>query len=208
MKKYFGLQGKAENLEEVNEDGFKTVYVYHTKYIQDLFYIGPMYHLEYPDAIKILLVLDVDLEFNELIGVGPELTRYYRLRAASFIQENPGSSVGQPGKWQGFNTGVVIYNLKNIRESQLFNQLINPEFYKMATTKYFYGGLGDQDLFTLMGWEYSELFYNLPCQYNYQTYRDIDYTQFSLELDVKNDDPEYRNCKNQGKVIHVNGLII
>ncbi len=38
--------------------------------------------------------------FSELIGVGPELTRYYRLRAASFIQENPGSSVGQPGKWQ------------------------------------------------------------------------------------------------------------
>ena len=64
-----------------------------------------------------------------------------------------------------------------------------------------------KDLFTMMGWEYPHLFYNLPCQYNYQTYRDIDSTQSSLEQDVKEDDPEYRNCKSQGKIIHLNGLI-
>ena len=64
-----------------------------------------------------------------------------------------------------------------------------------------------KDLFTMMGWEYPHLFYNLPCKYNYQTYRDIDSTQSSLEQDVKEDDPEYRNCKSQGKIIHLNGLI-
>ena len=43
--------------------------------------------------------------FSEVIGVGPELTRYYRIRTELFIQENPGTLVGQPGIWQVQETG-------------------------------------------------------------------------------------------------------
>ena len=59
----------------------------------------------------------------------------------------------------------------------------------------------------MMGWEYPDLFYPLPCEYNLQTYRDIDSTTWSLEEDRRQEDPEYRNCNKDGKIIHVNGLI-
>ena len=57
-----------------------------------------------------------------------------------------------------------------------------------------------QDLFSLLSWEYPELFYSLPCQYNYQTHDD------------PTDNPEYvkwkavyKNCSEPFKIIHRNG---
>lgn len=59
----------------------------------------------------------------------------------------------------------------------------------------------------MLGWEHPELFYELPCQYNLQSYIDIDQSEYSKSEEVKKADPEYRNCKQHGRIIHVNGLI-
>lgn len=32
--------------------------------LQDLFFIGPFYHLEFPEEIKVLIALDIDLQFR------------------------------------------------------------------------------------------------------------------------------------------------
>ena len=61
----------------------------------------------------------------------------------------------------------------------------------------------------MLGWEHPKLFFPLPCQYNLQVKLDIDQSQFSKEMDVKDAvaAPEYRNCKQTAKIIHINGLI-
>ena len=50
---------------------------------------------------------------------------------------------------QGFNTGVVLYHLENMRSSHLYNEYVNPENGHIATSdlakKYKYSShLGDQ----------------------------------------------------------------
>ena len=38
--------------------------------LQDLFFIGPFYHLEFPEEIKVLIALDIDLQFRQSIEEG------------------------------------------------------------------------------------------------------------------------------------------
>ena len=105
---------------------------------------------------------------------------------------------------QGFNTGVVLYNLAKMRVSKEYNKYISErrmvemvERYELEST------LAEQDWFTLLGWEKPELFHLLPCEYNLQT--DVEYRKNSKEVEQLWD--TFRNCNEEPKIIHSNGSI-
>lgn len=105
---------------------------------------------------------------------------------------------------QGFNTGVVLYHLENMRQSSLYNKFVNPENGFIATRelaqKYsFSSHLGDQCFFTLLGMEFPHLFYDLPCEYNYQL--DVSFARKEFR-DIFN---SYHNCSAEPKIYHGNG---
>lgn len=72
----------------------------------------------------------------------------------------------------GFNSGVLLLDLAKLRQSELYDSLLNHETIDRLTAKYqFKGHLGDQDFFTLVGMEHEEMFYVLPCEWNRQLCR-------------------------------------
>ena len=116
---------------------------YNAKYFHDLFYLGPVYHRKFINLEKIIF-LDVDLLFQvdilqlekqfskfdipsgSCIGVGPDLSPHYLHKLKQFRKENPGTKFGDPGRLQGFNTGVTLYHLQCLRNSQLYNHYLQP----------------------------------------------------------------------------------
>ena len=51
-------------IETTDAEGRPSVLVPSMKYVQDLFYIAPFYHKEFPEKLKKLIILDIDLEFR------------------------------------------------------------------------------------------------------------------------------------------------
>ena len=112
-----------------------------------------------------------------------------------------------------------------MRRSGLYNKYVNPEDGYIATRelaeKYQYSShLGDQvrytnkasnlcyltcslDLFqcffTLLSMEYPELFYPLPCSYNYQLDKSMAQPEHWEYFDL------YHNCTLEAKIYHGNG---
>jgi len=154
------------------------------KYLNDLFYVGPLYHQIFINLEK-LIFLDVDLEFyrdvkllykqfaqfdsSQLIGVGLDLSPHYRTSLELYRKQNPGTHIGQPGRYQGLNTGVVLYNLARMRESKEWqNYLDKKNVAKLMFNYGFHVTVGDQDWFTNVSFNSSELVYILPCEFNTQ----------------------------------------
>ena len=112
------------------------------KYTHDLFYIAPIYHKKFSNLSKII-VLDIDLAFGasikkvwrefskfrkgQCIGLAPDLSPHYWYKLETWRQDNPDSKFGQPGPYQGFNTGVALYNLHCLRHSLKYNTYLEPE---------------------------------------------------------------------------------
>ncbi|KAL1404160.1 hypothetical protein pipiens_019037 [Culex pipiens pipiens] len=71
--------------------------------------------------------------------------------------------------YPGLNSGVVMLQLDRIRQSRLYEEIIKPDSVKNIVEKYsFKGHLGDQDFYTLMGFEFPGLIYRLDCVWNRQ----------------------------------------
>lgn len=88
-----------------------------------------------------------------------------------YRKENPRTRVGEPPPegLPGFNSGVMLLDLKEMRTSVLYNQLLKPDNVAALADQYrFRGHLGDQDFFTMIGMEHPELFYPLACGWNRQ----------------------------------------
>lgn len=87
-----------------------------------------------------------------------------------YIHEEPIATTGNhPFGFPGYNSGVVLFNLSAIRKSTRYSHIISKENVERLTYKYkFRGHLGDQDYYTLLGYEYPELFQTLPCNFNRQ----------------------------------------
>ena len=187
------------------------------KYVNDLFYIAPMYHGAFMKLKKLIFLDSTDLEFfndillledqfdsmeNKLIGVGLDLSPHYRRFLGDYLKEHPDTPLGLPGKKQGFNTGVVLFNLDKMRYSKLYNSYMTPKMVDVLSKKYKYKmSLGDQDWFTNMGFEHPDLFYVLPCRFNTQT--SIQYLRPPWEEQFE----EYHFCDKKSRVVvfHRNG---
>ena len=188
------------------------------KYANDLFYIAPLYHRTFPQLEKLLVIDCSDLMFlddikkvfdefehmeNKLIGIGLDLSPHYKtFLDISYLPHHPDSNFGKPGSLQGFNTGVVLYNLEGMRNSNVYNSYLNPEEVNRLAEKYEYHfTLAEQDWMTNLGWERPEIFHILPCKFNMQV--SIQYLTPPWEESFMN----YHFCvpASQAIVIHRNG---
>lgn len=74
-----------------------------------------------------------------------------------------------PYGYQGYNSGVILIDLAKMRESNLYENVLNSNYVNSLVEKYkFKGHLGDQDFYTLLGYERPELIYELNCGFNRQ----------------------------------------
>lgn len=130
---------------------------------------------------------------EHLFGLAPELTPVYLHILFKYRAQNShtlfgtpyylnrtaiGNSVGgffsRTAKktkhgYPGLNSGVVMLRLDRIRQSRLYAEIIKQESVKNMVEKYsFKGHLGDQDFYTLMGFEFPGLIYRLDCVWNRQ----------------------------------------
>lgn len=139
---------------------------------------------------------DVRLLFDEfkhfstdnIFGLAPELTPVYRHILYRYRSNYPNTSFGSPyyyvstpGRkhlkhkqhvrhgYPGLNSGIVMLDLKRIRESKLFQESLKDEYVQQIANKYmFKGHLGDQDFYTLLGYEFPSLIFRLDCVWNRQ----------------------------------------
>ncbi|XP_075794424.1 xyloside xylosyltransferase 1 [Pelodiscus sinensis] len=156
-------------------------------YSDSIFFLSVAMHRIMPADIAQLIQLDLDLKFQTnieelfeefdrfprgaVIGIAREMQPVYRHTFWQFRRENPGTKVGEPPPdgLPGFNSGVMLLSLEAMRQSRLYNQLLEPDKVRQLAEKYhFQGHLGDQDFFTMIGMEHPELFHVLDCTWNRQ----------------------------------------
>ena len=147
--------------------------------------LSPLYHLAFKnipkmiflDASDLLFLSDIKLLWEQfhkfsgenVIGLGPDLSPNYQDNLKIYKTNHTQTKFGQPGKFQGFNMGVVLYDLDEMRRSKKYNSYLELSRTKEMIKKYvFHFTLAFQDWFTELGWESPELFYNLPCVFNVQ----------------------------------------
>ena len=200
---------KKQNIN--NEDVTKD------KYSSDLFYIAPLYHLAFLAMDRIIFldstdllfmsdIKDLELEFDNfdtkaVMMIGHDLSPHYRINLEKYLDADPDTNLGLPGRHQGLNTGVVLYHLGKMRDSDTYNMNLTPNKvqeifsrYKMKMT------VGDQDWFTLLSYQKESLISILPCQYNVQT--SLQY--WSRYKDIFS---QYHHCVSPSnvKIAHFNG---
>ncbi|XP_065060646.1 xyloside xylosyltransferase 1-like [Rhopilema esculentum] len=156
-------------------------------YSHAIFFIAPVIHKILPKNIKRVVMLDTDLQFRAdikdlfrlfdsmseraIMALATDQQPVYRHVLWSYRNKNPGTKVGgpPPDGLTGFNSGVKLVNVEEMRNSKLYNQLIQGQNASRLAKKYdFKGHLGDQDFYSLISFDYPHLFYNLPCQWNRQ----------------------------------------
>jgi len=121
--------------------------------------------------IKQLFGIFDNFKGTTIFGLAREQQPVYRHILHMFRDKNPGTKAGEPPPdgLTGFNSGVILINLRNMRESRIYNLLLHNNAVKEIADKYtFQGHLGDQDFYTLLNLEYSALFHILPCSWNRQ----------------------------------------
>ncbi|XP_034738424.1 xyloside xylosyltransferase 1 [Etheostoma cragini] len=156
-------------------------------YSDAIFFLSVAMHHIMPESLTRIVQLDLDLkyktnirdlfkEFDQfppeaVIGIAREMQPVYRHTFWQYRKENPQTKVGDPppdGR-PGFNSGVMLLDLGAMRDSALYNKLLEPSnVAKLADHYRFRGHLGDQDFFTMIGMEHPELFYSLACGWNRQ----------------------------------------
>lgn len=135
---------------------------------------------------------------DNLFGLGPELTPVYRHVLYKYRASNPSTNFGNPyylhllpqrkgvgaaavvadddrigdyikHGYPGLNSGVVMQNFEAIRRSKHYEETLRPENVRNLVKKFlFRGHLGDQDFYTLLGYEFPALIYYLDCIWNRQ----------------------------------------
>ncbi|XP_038672097.1 xyloside xylosyltransferase 1 isoform X1 [Scyliorhinus canicula] len=186
-------------------------------YSDSIFFLSVAMHRIMPTEMTRIVQLDLDLKYmsnirslfgefekfqpGAVIGIAREMQPVYRHTFWQYRRENPQTKVGDPPPdgLPGFNSGVMLLNLEAMRQSELYNQLLNMENVRNLAEKYhFKGHLGDQDFFTLIGMEHIGLFHILDCTSNRQLctwWRDHGYDEvFDL----------YFKCDGQVKIYHGN----
>lgn len=136
------------------------------------------------------------------MSVGLDLAPHYFYQLERYRKANPGTKLGSPGRYQGFNTGVVLYRLDRMRASSLYNSYLNSKQVTMLQEKFKYKiSLAEQDFFTNLGYVHPEMFQVLPCQFNVQ--ESIQYMTPPFE-DIFD---SYHYCceKKDLKIAHING---
>ena len=188
-------------------------------YSHSLFFLSLILHrVENFHQIDKLIYLDIDVQLNgpieqlydyfnhflqdNVMGIAFEqqpvylhLLNEYRQQVGEITRNGGPPPDGLPG----FNSGVLLLDLAKMRQSKLYNSLLNPQQIDLLTKKYhFKGHLGDQDFYSLISFDYEELFYVLPCQWNRQLCQWWRYHGYSHVFD------DYYQCNSSIKLYHGN----
>ncbi|KAM5164613.1 xyloside xylosyltransferase 1 isoform 2-T2 [Mantella aurantiaca] len=188
-----------------------------TYYSDSIFFLSVALHHIMPKDITRIIQLDLDLKFKtnirelfeefdnflqySVIGIAQEMQPVYRHTFWQYRRENVNTKVGSPPPdgMPGFNSGVMLLNLEAMRQSKLYNQLLEPNAVRQLAEKYhFKGHLGDQDFFSMIGMEHPELFYVLDCGWNRQLctwWKDHGYAEIF---------DQYYKCESHIKIYHGN----
>uniref|UniRef100_A0A8C6YW43 Xyloside xylosyltransferase 1 n=1 Tax=Nothoprocta perdicaria TaxID=30464 RepID=A0A8C6YW43_NOTPE len=188
-----------------------------TYYSDAIFFLSVAMHRIMPKEITRIIQVDLDVKYKAnirdlfeefdkfkegaVIGIAREMQPVYRHTFWQYRRENPNTKVGEPPPdgLPGFNSGVLLLDLEAMRQSKLYNQLLEPATVQKLTEKYhFKGHLGDQDFFTMIGMEHPELFHVLDCTWNRQLctwWKDHGYS------DVFD---QYFQCEGEVKIYHGN----
>ena len=106
-------------------------------------------------------MIDADIEFkqsllrlykefdkfepDQLFGLSKDMSPYYRTVLYQYRKENPGTQHGDVGRLQGLNTGVALFHLQRMRDSQEFAEYLDHDNIKKVCDKFhFKGFIGDQ----------------------------------------------------------------
>lgn len=158
----------------------------------------------------IFLIISFRFKPTALFGLAPELTPVYRhilhmykakhnTTFGEYYHQQNISNTTHPRGFQGYNSGVVLINLKAQRNSTEFPKVIMKATVHQMTSKYrFRGHLGDQDFYTLLGYEYPHLIQTLNCGFNRQLctwWRDHGYSDIFKY---------YAKCDHDTVVLHGN----
>ena len=71
-------------------------------------------------------------------GIGLDLSPHYYLNLKSHPRPESLHGLGSPGKGQGLNTGVVLYQLDRMRRSGEYNKLLKLDYVAALQQKYNY----------------------------------------------------------------------
>ncbi|KAK4879873.1 hypothetical protein RN001_008019 [Aquatica leii] len=193
-------------------------------YSDALFYVSLGLYRIAPNDQEFAVMLDCDLFlkddivllFNEfqsfkptaLFGLAPELTPVYRhvlnkyrskhnTTLGSYYDFNYLPNQLHPRGFQGYNSGVILFNFKKIRKSKIYFKVLSKKYVKHLVQKYmFRGHLGDQDFYTLLGCEHPELIQTLNCGFNRQL---CTWWKHHGYIDVFDD---YFKCKHKTVIVH------
>ncbi len=91
-----------------------------------------------------------------------------------YLQSHPNSVLGEPGRFQGLNVGVVLYKLDRIRSSLPYKYYLSQNGTDYLALKYGFTNthLGAQDWVTLVLFEEPALIFPLSCKFNFQVSKD------------------------------------
>ncbi|KAJ3600009.1 hypothetical protein NHX12_033961 [Muraenolepis orangiensis] len=158
-------------------------------YSDAIFFLSVAMHHIMPQNLTRIVQVDLDLKYRTNIRdlfqqfdhfprgqswASPERCSPSTAHIHTFWQyrkENPSTRVGEPPPdgLPGFNSGVILLDLRAMRASALYNRLLEPgNVAKLADQYRFRGHLGDQDFFSMIGMQHPELFYVLACGWNRQ----------------------------------------
>lgn len=138
--------------------------------------------------LKKVIIVDADVKFLDdiqnlhhyfeefsseaIIGIAREQQPVYRHVLYEYRRLNTNTHVGEPppNGEPGFNSGVLLMDLEKMKHSKLYNDILNNAtiIFNLINKYRFKGHLGDQDFYTLINFEYPNLFYTLPCTWNRQ----------------------------------------
>lgn len=189
----------------------------HAYYSKKLFFLSTGLHRLYPAGVRRLILLDVDLHVRSdiallhkhfalfppgtIMGLAHELQPVYHHLLHKYRQQHPGTLCGEPAPRgnPGFNSGVLLIDLEAVRNSSTYKKFLTASGVQWLVKKYSFGGhLGDQDFYSLLSWEFPELFYVLPCTWNRQL---CEWWRHHGYADVFD---EYHRCNGTVHIYHGN----
>lgn len=151
--------------------------------------------------IKPLFDMFDNFQPTNILGIAHEQSPVYRHVLHKYRGAHRNTLIGDPPPKgnPGYNSGVVLFHLENMRNSAIYNRILAGDEIKSLSDKYsFHGHLGDQDFFTLLSVEFPELFYTIPCSWNRQL---CTYWKENGYSDIFD---QYANCSKPIHVYHGN----
>ncbi|KAF8774727.1 Xyloside xylosyltransferase 1 like protein [Argiope bruennichi] len=168
--------------------------------------------------LKKVIVIDADVKFlsdikllyeyfdkfpsEAIIGIAREQQPVYRHILHEYRRLHNGTRLGDPPPdgITGFNSGVLLLDLDKMRNSSSYLDIINNSSIVLELIKQykFRGHLGDQDFYTLVSFEYPDLFYILPCTWNRQLCKWWKYHGYQNIFDL------YYSCPEKANILHGN----